>query len=287
MQTLHDIAELRRALAAARAADRGLVCLVPTMGNLHEGHIALVEAARKLGGTVVASVFVNPLQFGEGEDYDSYPRTLDQDARRLAAAGVDVLYAPGSRTMYPLGPGVATVRVEGVTEGLCGARRPGHFAGVTTVVAMLFNQVQPDIAVFGEKDYQQLVVIRRLVAALHWPVEIVGVPTLREPDGLAMSSRNQYLTTGERELAPALHAALCEGADRIAAGDTDVPAIEADIAGRLQARGLVPDYVEIRNGDLSRPARASADPAAGQRVLAAVHLGRARLIDNVAVAPRG
>lgn len=281
MHTVSRVADLRRSVADARASGRGPVALVPTMGNLHAGHLALIEAAREAGGFTVASVFVNPLQFGPGEDYEHYPRTLDADRRQLADAGVDLLFAPSETEMYPHGGPGTRVRVEGLSDVLCGAHRVGHFDGVTTVVAKLFNQVVPDHAFFGEKDYQQLVVIRRMVADLHMPVAVHGVPTAREADGLATSSRNQYLAADERRVAPELYASLYNIAERMAAGEHDIAGMTDEARARLSAAGFRMDYLEVRDADLQQPPPA-ADPT-DCRVLAAGWLGRARLIDNVPV----
>ena len=208
MQTIVDKHELREQLDAWRR-EREHIAIVPTMGNLHAGHISLVEAAREQAARVVVTVFVNPTQFGEGEDFDGYPRTIDKDTRSLEKTSADVLFAPSVETMYPFGIDNATrVVVPGLTEQLCGSFRPGHFDGVTTVVARLFALVQPDVAVFGQKDYQQQLVIRRMVEDLNLPIEILTVPTVREPDGLAMSSRNAYLNEEERKAAPALYRCL-------------------------------------------------------------------------------
>ncbi|HET7921407.1 MAG TPA: pantoate--beta-alanine ligase, partial [Gammaproteobacteria bacterium] len=202
MLTEHDIAELRKRIQRWRDLHQK-IALVPTMGNLHAGHIALVKRARELAQRVVVSIFVNPMQFGPGEDFENYPRTLDADKLQLAVAGADLLFVPDAATMYPEGLEHASrVTVPGLSEVLEGAHRPGHFDGVSTVVAKLFNMVQPDLALFGEKDYQQLLVIRRMTADLCLPVEVVGMATLRDPDRLAMSSRNQYLTRAERGIAP-------------------------------------------------------------------------------------
>jgi pantoate--beta-alanine ligase len=277
MLTLHGVPELRAQLAEWRAAHLG-IGLVPTMGNLHAGHIALVQAALARADRVVTTVFVNPLQFGPGEDLDAYPRTLAQDAARLAAAGNHLLFAPSDTTMYPNGrAGHTTVEVPGLSAELCGASRPGHFRGVTTVVAKLFNMVQPDVAVFGQKDYQQLMLIRRMTADLDMPIEIEGRPTVREPDGLAMSSRNGYLTADERARAPALFATLQRLAAAVAAG-TEPAVAERDAIRALTAAGFEPDYVSVRRRlDLALP---GADDRA-LVVLAAARLGRARLIDNL------
>ncbi|MBS1222574.1 MAG: pantoate/beta-alanine ligase, partial [Proteobacteria bacterium] len=208
MQTVHTIAELRAQVVAwKRAGER--VAFVPTMGNLHRGHIHLVERARALAPRTVASIFVNPMQFGPSEDFAAYPRTLEADSRQLEAAGLDLLFSPSVAEMYPRPLEQMTqVTVPDLPAVLCGASRPGHFTGVTTVVSKLLNMTQPDIAVFGEKDWQQLVIIRRMAADLDMPVEIIGVPTVREPDGLALSSRNGYLSAGERAIAPTLYATL-------------------------------------------------------------------------------
>ena len=276
MPIVSDIAALRE----ARTRLPGRVALVPTMGNLHAGHFSLVRAARERADSVVVSIFVNPLQFGPGEDYADYPRTLEADAAALGEEGVDLVFAPDRRRMYPYGDSATRVTVGEGAEILGGEFRPGHFEGVTTVVAMLLNLVRPDIAVFGEKDYQQLVLIRRMAADLHFPTEIAGAPTVREADGLAMSSRNQYLSAAERAAAPELYAALREAADRLRAGERDYAAIEAAGLARLSAAGFRPDYFTVLSPDLHCP-----DAAAGEwRVLAAGRLGRARLIDNLAVA---
>jgi len=260
------------------------VALVPTMGNLHAGHLELVKRARAVAGRVVASIFVNPMQFGAGEDFEAYPRTLMEDARQLEETGADALFAPGVDEMYH-GPPAEQTRVEvpGISDILCGASRPGHFSGVATVVCKLFNQVRPDVAVFGKKDFQQLLVIRRMVQDLDIPVEILGHPTQREPDGLARSSRNRYLTDHERGIAPVLYRTLERVADEIEAGRCDFGAVEREARERLDAAGFVTDYVSIRR------AQDLATPGAGHEnvdlvVLAAARLGRARLIDNIKLA---
>jgi pantoate--beta-alanine ligase len=277
VQTLTDLAALRGAVARFRAAGER-VAVVPTMGNLHRGHLALVARARAEAERVVVTVFVNPTQFGPGEDFAAYPRTPAADAGVLAAAGCDLLFLPPVAEVYPAGEAGATrVEVPGLSTILCGAFRPGHFAGVTSVVTRLFNMVGPDVAVFGDKDYQQLTIIRRMVRDLHLPVRIVGLPTVREPDGLALSSRNQYLTPAERAVAPRLAAVLGEVATGLGAGRRDFGALEADAQAALVAAGFRPDYVAIRGAtDLGDPAAADADLV----VLAAAWLGRARLIDN-------
>ncbi|SDL85157.1 pantothenate synthetase [Modicisalibacter muralis] len=279
MRTLSDIAELRQALGQARRQGQR-IGLVPTMGNLHPGHIALVEAARARTDVVVASIFVNPLQFGAGEDLDAYPRTLADDQAKLAAAGCDLLFTPTSTTLYPQGLEAQTrVHVPVVSEGLCGASRPGHFDGVATVVAMLFNLFQPDLACFGEKDRQQLAVIRKLTADLHFPIDIVGVPIVRADDGLALSSRNGYLDARQRAQAPALYRNLCQARDALQAGEPHDTVLR-DTLARLSAGGLAPDYLELRRADDLSPVT---DATRDAVLLAAVHLGPARLIDNLTV----
>ena len=283
MITVTTLGELRARRAAWVAADQR-VAFVPTMGNLHEGHLELVRRARGLARRVVVSVFVNPLQFGAGEDLASYPRTLARDTDLLAGVGADLLFAPSIGEMYARPPAEQTrVEVPGLSDVLCGASRPGHFVGVATVVCKLFNMVQPELALFGEKDFQQLAVIRRMVEDLCVPVEIVGVPTVREPDGLAMSSRNGYLTPAERQRAPALHRALREAAEALEARGAGPEAVEAAAAARIDAAGLRTDYVSVRRAaDLAVPRDADDDLV----ILVAAYLGRARLIDNVRVRRR-
>ena len=277
MQTVHTIAELRaQVMAWKRAGEQ--VAFVPTMGNLHRGHIHLVECARELAPRTVASIFVNPMQFGPSEDFAAYPRTLDADSRQLETAGLDLLFAPSVAEVYPRPLEQMTqVTVPELPTVLCGASRPTHFSGVTTVVSKLFNMVQPDIAVFGEKDWQQLVIIRRMATDLDMPVAIVGVPTVREPDGLALSSRNGYLSAEERAIAPTLYATLRATAERLRAGERDIAALEAEAKVKLASAGFRPDYFEIRRpDDLQRPSLEDAT----LRIFAAAWLGRARLIDN-------
>lgn len=280
MNLVNGIADLRAQVAAwKRAAER--VALVPTMGNLHAGHIRLVEEARRYADRTVASIFVNPMQFGPNEDFASYPRTLEADADKLAAAGLDLLFAPPVEAIYPHGHrGLTTVSVPSITDHLCGSARPGHFDGVSTVVSKLFNLVQPDIALFGEKDWQQLQVIRRMVRDLDVPVTIVGVPTVREADGLAMSSRNGYLGAAERALAPTLYTVLDAAAARIRAGERNYAAITEAANATLLDAGFTPDYFEVRRADDLLPA---GPEDRDLRLLAAAKLGRARLIDNLGV----
>ena len=280
MRTVHTIAELRAQVAAWRQAGER-VAFVPTMGNLHRGHIHLVERAREQAPRTVASIFVNPTQFGPNEDFAGYPRTLAEDARQLKAAGLDVLFAPAVAEMYPRPlEDMTAVTVPELSGILCGASRPTHFRGVATVVGKLFNMVQPDAALFGEKDWQQLMIIRRLVEDLNFPIEIIGVPTVRETDGLAMSSRNGYLTSQERAIAPALYATLSASAQRLRAGERDYQRLADDAKAALAAAGFRPDYFEIRRaGDLKPPSGEDTH----LRILAAAWLGKARLIDNLAV----
>lgn len=277
MRVLTSIAELRVQRAQWRD-ERLRVAFVPTMGNLHDGHLALIARARALADRVVASIFVNPLQFGAGEDFDDYPRTFERDRAALEAAGCDLLFAPGEAELYPNGRRITQVAVPELGGMLCGEDRPGHFDGVTTVVALLFNIVGPDCAVFGQKDYQQLQIIRRMVRDLHMPVEIVGEPTRRETDGLAMSSRNQYLSEQERALAPQLHATLQAVAARLRAGAADFSRIEADGLQRLQDAGFLPVYLRVLDAGLGPP-----QPGGPFVVAAAARLGRTRLIDNVVI----
>lgn len=260
--------------------ERRRIAFVPTMGNLHAGHLSLMQAARRLGDRFVASLFVNPMQFGPNEDFAHYPRTPREDERMLTGAGCDLLFMPDVAEVYPRGYAAsARIDVPELSTILCGKFRPGHFEGVATVVAKLFNIVEPDVAVFGEKDYQQLTIIRRMAADLCMPVEIVGAPTVRESDGLAMSSRNQYLTEQERRIAPGIFAELKRAAARLEAGESDYGAIERAAHEALTSAGFRPDYFSIRARELSVPA-----PDARELViLTAARLGRARLIDNVQV----
>lgn len=278
MQLARQLSVVREAVGALRA-DGSTVALVPTMGALHAGHIALVEHARTVADHVVASIFVNPMQFGEGEDFDSYPRTEEEDRAKLEAAGCALLWVPPPDEVYPDGF-VTSIAVSGVTEGLCGESRPGHFDGVATVVAKLFNQILPDYALFGEKDFQQLALIRRLVYDLDFQIGIIGVPTVRADDGLALSSRNACLTPAERSRAVALPRALAEAADHIVAGG-DIAQALTGVSDRLFEAGFVlVDYVELCNAETLEPMQ-SFDRSA--RLLAAARTGRTRLIDNILV----
>jgi len=276
IEVITELAALRSRVAGWKRAGQR-VAFVPTMGNLHAGHFSLVELARQHADRVVASVFVNPTQFGPNEDFNRYPRTPEADRAGLEATGCDALWLPTVETMYPYGVG-ATVRiaVPGVTETLEGEHRPGHFDGVATVVARLFNQVQPDVAVFGRKDYQQLAVIRYMARDLAFPIDIVAAPTRREADGLAMSSRNQYLSAEERPLAAEISRTLAWMRDAARAGTVRTE-VEARAADRLTAAGFRVDYAAIRDPGLAVP-----DDGHGPRVaLIAARLGRTRLIDNL------
>lgn len=278
MITVETVAGLREQIARLREL-RKRIAFVPTMGNLHAGHVHLMQEARRHAPAVVASIYVNPLQFGQGEDFDSYPRTPSHDKVVLLSAGVDVLFKPAESEMYPRGKAVQTfVEVPGLSDDLCGAFRPGHFRGVTTAVNRLMNLVTPDVAVFGKKDYQQWLLIRLMTADLGLPVEIVGVDTVREPDGLALSSRNNYLSPEERQVAPRLYEALARLRDRVQREGMHLAAAEENAVIDLQADGFRPDYVKVRRqSDLQLPA------AEDHRlvVLAAAWLGKTRLIDNV------
>ena len=282
IETVRTVAALRARIATWRKeAGEAKVALVPTMGALHRGHLALIAAARAQAGKTVVSLFVNPTQFGPGEDFTSYPRDEAADARALESAKADLLYAPTVEEMY--GDGFATtVTVSGLSAELEGAVRPQHFSGVATVVTKLLNQARPDIAVFGEKDYQQLLVVRRLAADLDLATRIIGVPTLREDDGLALSSRNAYLTADERKIAPALYATLRDMAAKITASRSPAAdLIEQARQSLLQAGFASIDYLELRDSETLATVRRMTRPT---RLLAAARLGKTRLIDNVAVA---
>lgn len=278
MEFVSTIRELRDAVAAWRSKGEAIV-LVPTMGALHEGHLSLVKMAKRTGNRTVVSIFVNPTQFAPNEDFDSYPREHEKDLEKLDALDVDLVFAPPRDEIYP--EDFSThVTVEGLSEGLCGASRPHFFGGVATVVAKLLNQCRPDIAIFGEKDYQQLLVIRRMARDLDLDVEILGGPIVREADGLPMSSRNAYLTPDEREKAPLLHQTITNIADALGRGE---PATKLLHEGRkrLIKAGFDMDYLEVRDADTLAPVEGNASGPA--RVFAAAMLGKTRLIDNVAV----
>lgn len=282
MDTVSSVAAVRER-ARLWHRDGRRIAFVPTMGNLHAGHMSLIEAASRRGDRFVASIFVNPMQFGPNEDFAHYPRTPREDEAMLADAGCHLLFVPDVAEMYPRGlERSVRVQVPELTEILCGRFRPGHFEGVATVVAKLLNIVEPDIAVFGEKDYQQLAVIRRMVVDLLMPVEIIAAPTVREPDGLAMSSRNQYLTPSERRIAPALFRELSTAAAALERGERDYAAVEQAALGSLASAGFNPEYFSVLRRDLGAPSTESRELV----VLAAARLGRARLIDNVQVERR-
>jgi pantoate--beta-alanine ligase len=280
MDIVTKIAAVREHVRGWRREGRR-VAFVPTMGNLHAGHVSLIEAARRYGDRFVASIFVNPMQFGPNEDFAHYPRTPTQDERMLAQAGCNLMFMPDVAEIYPHGSERATrVDVPGLSRILDGEARPGHFEGVSTIVATLFHIVEPDVAIFGEKDFQQLTIIRRMVADLCLPVEIIGAPTVRDSDGLAMSSRNQYLTATERPVAPRIYQTLQAAARRLSAGDVDFAGIERAGAAALAQAGMKPDYFSVRKAhDLSAPAPDTSHLV----VLTAARLGKARLIDNIQV----
>jgi pantoate--beta-alanine ligase len=278
MNTVKTVRELRAAVARARSEGKR-IALVPTMGNLHSGHIALVHKAAQRADFVVASIFVNPLQFGPNEDLATYPRTLAADQEQLLQAGCHLLFTPTVEEMYPHGMADQTiVRVPVVSEGLCGGSRPGHFDGVSTVVSKLFNMVQPDLAIFGQKDFQQLAVVSALARDLNMPIQIIGEPTVRAADGLALSSRNGYLTEEQRAAAPALYRVIKQIGKALHDGETDHLKLLADGKQALELAGFKPDYLEIRNAVSLRPATPEDHDLV---ILGAAFLGRTRLIDNL------
>lgn len=280
MITCPDLKSLRATVREWK--QKGLtIALVPTMGNLHDGHLSLLARAREIADRSVVSIFVNPIQFGRGEDYERYPSTLDEDRAKLGAAGLDMLFAPNLAELYPGGITEDTrVTVPALSDILCGQFRPGHFSGVATVVSKLFINVQPDYALFGEKDYQQVQVIRRMVHDLLFPVEIIGMPIVREADGLAMSSRNSYLDAAQRKVSATIYATLTGAADKLRRQTMSVHELEHRAAADLAAVGMRPEYFSVRRAvDL-------APPQVGDReliILAAAWLGSARLIDNIQV----
>ncbi|MCF6337581.1 MAG: pantoate--beta-alanine ligase [Gammaproteobacteria bacterium] len=282
MKTIDTVTGLRIMVARWRANGER-VALVPTMGNLHAGHLQLVERARKNAHRVIVSIFVNPMQFSNrnGGDFERYPRTLEEDGKKLSAMGYqpDIIFAPSVQAMYPAGfKQEARIEVPEISNILCGEFRPGHFVGVATVVAKLFNMAQPDVALFGEKDFQQLLVIRRLVADLCFPVEIIGIPTVREKNGLAMSSRNAYLSSEERERAAVLYQTLQQAQQQIESGERDFAMIQAQATAKLSEAGFQPEYFEIRR---AQDLQLATDMDEQQVILAAAWLGEARLIDNI------
>lgn len=286
MRVARDLEALRAGAAALRAGGRPTLAFVPTMGALHAGHLALLAEARRLAPATVASIFVNPLQFGANEDLDRYPRDEAGDLAALRGAGCDLAWLPTPAVMYP--PGAATtIEVGGPAEGWEGAARPGHFRGVATVCAKLFCQVGADVAVFGEKDWQQLQVVRRMARDLDLPVRVVGVPTVREPDGLAMSSRNRFLSPVERALAPRLHAEMRRAVAAVAGGAPVAGAL-AGAAARLAEAGFGVDYFSLVGAESMRPLEALPPPPGGSaRLVAAARLGNVRLLDNLPVPPEG
>ena len=278
MNTVKNLQQLRAAISRARSEGKR-IAFVPTMGNLHAGHIALIQHATERADFVVASIFVNPLQFGANEDLDSYPRTLVADQSKLLEAGCHLLFTPDAQDMYPQGMAQQTiVSVPGVSTGLCGGSRPGHFDGVATIVCKLLNMVQPDIALFGEKDFQQLAVIRKMVADLNMPVQIFGVPIVRDHDGLALSSRNGYLSAQQRAAAPALQQCLQALKAQIKNGRRDYAMLFEQFDTDLQAAGFRLDYVELRDALSLQPAAVDSTQLV---LLAAAYLGSTRLIDNL------
>jgi pantoate--beta-alanine ligase len=289
MKILNTVVDLRKTVAQWRAAGER-VALAPTMGNLHAGHLQLVEQAHSHADRVVVSIFVNPMQFGDasgnGGDFSQYPRTFTEDCEKLAALekGVDAVFVPAVDEVYPNGHEHETrVEVPEISDILCGEFRPGHFVGVATVVAKLFNMVQPDVALFGEKDFQQLLVIRRFTKELCFPIEIIGVPTVREASGLAMSSRNQYLFDGERETASILFQVLSSTKKKIEQGLRDFPGMEKEAMKRLEEAGFRPEYFSVRNAVDLMPAKPDDQQVV---ILVAAWLGSARLIDNIKIIPK-
>jgi pantoate--beta-alanine ligase len=280
MLMIQDIAQLRALIRQWRNAGER-VAFVPTMGNLHQGHLQLVDTAKQRADRVIVSIFVNPMQFGANEDLDNYPRTLEQDCQGLTEHGADAVFTPTPQLMYPRGLDVQTfVEVPLLGDFHCGASRAGHFRGVSTVVTKLFNLVQPDIACFGQKDYQQLAIIRQMVADLSMPIEIIGVATTRADDGLALSSRNGYLTAEQRATAPALYRVLQWMKQELNQGFSDLRLLEQQAKDQLSAAGFRPDYVNISNRQTLVPAVDLTSPLV---ILAAAHLGTTRLIDNIEV----
>ena len=280
MQVVSEILKLREQRRKWQLEGK-VIAFVPTMGNLHHGHLRLVQEAKQKADIVVVSIFVNPLQFGPDEDLDAYPRTMDHDKAALESLGVDLLFTPKSEDIYPRGLEQQTfVEVPGISYMICGASRPGHFRGVATIVCKLFNMVQPNMAFFGEKDFQQLQVIRAMVTDLSMNLQIFGVPTVREPDGLAMSSRNNYLSTEERELAPTLYAQMSHMADQIELGRRDYSRLIREYKEKLKDAGFKVDYIEVRAAEtLLQPGHEDMNLV----LLAAAFLGKTRLIDNLQI----
>ena len=280
MQIVESILSLRGQIKTWRVEGE-TIAFVPTMGNLHDGHISLVKKAQTLADKVVVSIFVNPLQFDDKQDLAKYPRTLQADIKKLMQAGCNLLFTPDNDVMYPQGMDFHSfIHVPGMDDKLCGLERPGHFDGVATVVTKLFNMVQADVAVFGEKDYQQLLLIRKLVSDLNLPVKIVGAPTVREENGLAMSSRNQHLTEAEKKLAATLYASLNQLKQQLETGSQDPNGLLSHVHSQLTAAGFSMDYIDIRRAEDLQLANPAVDKQL--RLLAAGRLGNVRLIDNIA-----
>ena len=277
MKTETTIQGLTASLAPARSTKK-LIGFVPTMGNLHEGHLTLVRAAKKICDVVVVSIFINPIQFGAGEDFDSYPRTLEQDSRLLADVDCDIIFAPSVEQMYGTQPRLTNISVGQITDDLCGKSRPGHFDGVAVVVTKLFNIVQPNFAFFGQKDYQQLAVIRQLVQDLNMPLEVIGVPIVRAEDGLALSSRNGYLSEQQRAIAPTIYQLLKQAEQQLHEGQALAQVLES-ISNQLTQAGFVVDYVEARQTNLQPIAQFDRNVV----LFVAAKLGTTRLIDNLQV----
>lgn len=279
MPTIHyHISDLRVALQPYRTAQR--IALVPTMGNLHDGHLELVKIAKQHADIVVVSIFVNPTQFGVGEDFDSYPRTLDEDVAKLATVGADYVFAPTIDEMYPVLPPPTTILAGTITEQLCGKTRPNHFDGVGIVVSKLFNIVQPNIAVFGQKDYQQLAIIKQLVRDLSYSIDIIGAPIIRATDGLALSSRNQYLSESERQTAPILQQELQYLAKQITDNKQPLEVLLTAAHERITGAGFIIDYLEVKTTELTAVDDESINNHQVLVILVAAWLGRARLLDN-------
>ena len=286
----HHILALRNALNPYRGQQKGKprIALVPTMGNLHDGHLELVKLAKQHADIVVVSIFVNPTQFGVGEDFDSYPRTLDEDVAKLTTVNADYVFAPSIDEMYPVLPPPTSVRAGAITSQLCGQSRPSHFDGVGIVVSKLFNIVQPEVAVFGQKDYQQLAIIQQLVRDLSYPIKIIGAPIVRAADGLALSSRNQYLTDSERNIAPMLHQELQRLADQLMNGayiERGLEHLLAAASARITAAGFIIDYLEVKTAQLDALKADNLQESLEENqqdlvILVAAWLGRARLLDN-------
>lgn len=277
MEVIKTIKQVRTLVAEAKKAGK-TVSLVPTMGNLHDGHLTLIDEAKKHSDFIVCSAFVNPTQFGPNEDFDKYPRTGLQDQQKLTFKSVAIFFSPPEYEMYPFGRTQTTVEVPHISKTLCGASRPGHFTGVTTVVAKLLNIVQPDVAVFGEKDFQQLVIIKRMVRELFYPIEILSVPTVREADGLAMSSRNVFLQDKDRTLASQLYATLSSVKYKMLAGDREFEKLANDAHKRLDDKGFNTEYFEIRDAETLEKCSANSTHLV---LLSAVSIGQVRLIDNI------